>query len=303
MSRSSPLIAGRYSGEEITFAIAKSGGPHLVIEDRIPGGASAGAWRARDDEGRTLVLKVLIGEDHEERVRFQATHLPTLAARGVPVPNIRGSGSIGPDASYLFYPFMPGVPPDTINDHLLSQIFELVEIQAEARIEAPKRDWSKWMHGVLYEGTPGWWDLVSATSSEAALLCERLRDWLAPYEGVVLSSPDFIHGNFHPGQLLVEDDRITGIVDWDHFAIGSRAIDLGSLMVAWRVIARFGATDLAEGGSHLLSERVRSLTGEAGLRQIAGYHVLAGCWFYRRDPKQFDVWASAGFDVLMELGE
>lgn len=304
MSQSSPLIADRYSIEEITSAIVASGGPPLVVTGRIPGGASAGAWHATDDSGRTLVLKVLIGEDHQERVRFQATHLPTLAARGLPVPRIKEWGLLDDsDATYLVYSFVPGSTAETIDESLLAQILELVELQAEARTGSPKRDWSPWMHGVLFEDWADWWPLVSETSSEGALLCEQIRAWVDASKGLVLPSPDFIHGNFHQGQVLVEDGRITGIVDWDHLAIGSRAIDLGSLLVAWYVLRRLEVPDLAQDGNRILMERVHSLTGEAGLRQITGYHVLAGCWFWRRDRNRFPVWVDAGLGLLAELSE
>jgi hypothetical protein len=45
----------------------------------------------------------------------------------------------------------------------------------------------------------------------------------------VLDGDDAVHFDFHPGNLLAERGRITGVVDWDAAARGDRRLDLVTL--------------------------------------------------------------------------
>lgn len=199
MSESSTMIAGRFSREEIAATVAASGGPPLAIGERIPGGES-GAWYATDGRDGEFVLKILTGQDHTERISFQVAHLPTLASRGYPVPEITGYGPLDDSASYLLYPFIPSKPAETIDKSLLADIFDLVELQANANIDAPKRNWSLWMQGVLFEDWEDWWGLVSLTSRQAQKLCETLKAWVEPAKGQPVPSGDFYPRQLSPGE-------------------------------------------------------------------------------------------------------
>jgi aminoglycoside phosphotransferase (APT) family kinase protein len=49
------------------------------------------------------------------------------------------------------------------------------------------------------------------------------------------SRPCFIHRDYHPGNTLWEDGRLTGVVDWTGGSWGPRGVDLGHMRVnlAW----------------------------------------------------------------------
>jgi aminoglycoside phosphotransferase (APT) family kinase protein len=40
---------------------------------------------------------------------------------------------------------------------------------------------------------------------------------------------DVVHGDLNLSNVLARDGAITGIVDWDHIGVGSRALDLTEL--------------------------------------------------------------------------
>jgi aminoglycoside phosphotransferase (APT) family kinase protein len=45
--------------------------------------------------------------------------------------------------------------------------------------------------------------------------------------------PRWVHGDLMPANLLVEDGRLTGVIDWEAFGIGDPAVDLA---VAWNTL-------------------------------------------------------------------
>ncbi|HTR91780.1 MAG TPA: phosphotransferase [Trebonia sp.] len=60
----------------------------------------------------------------------------------------------------------------------------------------------------------------------AGLLCTRIRDWLRPVWGLRLPPADFAHNDLNLSNILTDGERITGVIDWDEFGLGSRALDL-----------------------------------------------------------------------------
>jgi aminoglycoside phosphotransferase (APT) family kinase protein len=43
-----------------------------------------------------------------------------------------------------------------------------------------------------------------------------------------------VHGDLNLSNVLARDGVITGIIDWDHVGVGSRALDLTSLLFDWQ---------------------------------------------------------------------
>ena len=59
----------------------------------------------------------------------------------------------------------------------------------------------------------------------------RLLDWVHEVgaSGSVMIGDDLTHMDFHPGNVLVDAGRITGVIDWDGAARGDRHFDLVTL--------------------------------------------------------------------------
>jgi aminoglycoside phosphotransferase (APT) family kinase protein len=71
-------------------------------------------------------------------------------------------------------------------------------------------------------------DLIDVGAAEAAWRdARRVRPWSGPAV--------WIHGDLLAGNLLVQDGRLTGVIDWGEVGIGDPACDL---MVAWAVLPR-----------------------------------------------------------------
>jgi len=50
--------------------------------------------------------------------------------------------------------------------------------------------------------------------------------WLDARWPAAPASPSLCHGDFHPGNVLVEDMHLTGVIDWTNFALGHPEFDV-----------------------------------------------------------------------------
>jgi aminoglycoside phosphotransferase (APT) family kinase protein len=204
-----------------------------------------------------LILRILRPHQNPRQIRLEAAVQNALVAQGYPAPR---AALVETDASVLGGAFMlmerlPGRP--------LAQGFDVaVSGGAAGRVlrllaEAPRtleRIAARWgeMHARLHAlpvepiaaafeaaGVP-----VSAISFEgrlASLAAEierldlaRLRPvlaWLAAHQPGTPERLVLCHGDFHPLNILAEDGRVRGVLDWGNAAIGDAAFDVGSTIV------------------------------------------------------------------------
>jgi hypothetical protein len=68
-----------------------------------------------------------------------------------------------------------------------------------------------------------------------------------PGRGLRLPPTDFTHNDLHLSNVLTDGERITGVIDWDEFGLGTRALDLVVLgFDCYRTLAHL-ADDRREG--------------------------------------------------------
>ena len=79
---------------------------------------------------------------------------------------------------------------------------------------------------------------------------------------------------------MTDGARITGVVDWDEFGLGSRALDLVAL-----------ALDCERRGDHaaadLLLARAGQVAGRDGLRCLVSYRAVGGLAFYTQEREAY----------------
>jgi Phosphotransferase enzyme family len=98
---------------------------------------------------------------------------------------------------------------------------------------------------------------VAAYSARTAALLA----WARSLDADALPGDDLVHVDFHPGNILVDRGRISGVVDWDGAGRGDRRLDLVTLR-------------------YDLELRAPALAGEldAYLRRTVPAAVLRLCW-------------------------
>jgi aminoglycoside phosphotransferase len=246
------------------------GEPVRVGAPMTPGWSSRTTWAAHGERSGPLVVKARLGDGGDQKTAWTAARLPLLGARGYPVPTILWHGPARDAWHLIVQNRLPGRPlteldARLLDNGLLDQVLALVGRQAEAGIGADDRDFTDYIANVLFDD----WDEVWADAGRAAgPLCARIRRWLEPVWGLRLPPADFAHNDLNLSNVLTDGARITGVVDWDEFALGSRALDL--------VVP---ALDLEELGRPAAADRflaaAASAAGPAGLRCLLSYRALA----------------------------
>jgi aminoglycoside phosphotransferase (APT) family kinase protein len=221
----------------------------------LAGGASREIW-AFSVDGRELVLRrdpatqgTAAGPfpgDRVAAVRAEAAVLEAAAKAGVPVPALHGhgDGGPGPDGSpgvggpYLLMEYLDG---ETIPRRLLRD-----ERWARARSALPGQLGQALarIHAVPVDGLPlelddplarlrEWYDGFGEPRPAIELVLRRLA--VNPPPPV---PPRLVHGDFRNGNLMVGEEGLVAVLDWERAALGDPVRDLGWLCVkAWR----FGA--------------------------------------------------------------
>jgi aminoglycoside phosphotransferase (APT) family kinase protein len=233
-----------------------------------PGWSSRTTWAAYGERSGPLVVKARCGERAYEKTAWCVARLPLLAARGYPVPVIIWHGTVRGQWHVTVQNRLPGHPVTALDGRLLDEVLRLVERQADAAIPADDRDFTGYVANVLFDDWDQVWADAERAGAAAGALCARIRRWLRPVWGLRLPPADYAHNDLNLSNILTDGQQITGVVDWDEFALGSRALDLVVLALDCQ---QGGAADAA---GRLLG-RAASIAGDGGLRCLVGYRALA----------------------------
>jgi hypothetical protein len=260
-------------------------------------------WAAEAEGIGELVVKVRLGDRADEKTRWCAENLPLLGARGYPVPEILWDGLLDAEWYVVVLRRLPGAPLRALDAPFLDAVLELVELQADAGIEAGGRNFAEYQALVLFDGWDRVWRDAERASPQARALCARLRRWLRPVWGYRLPARDFAHNDLNLTNVLSDGTAITGVVDWDEFALNSRAADLTALAFDCERLAAGGSPASAVAVGRLLG-RVLEIAGEDGLRCLVSYRAIGhvSACARRREQEGLEESIGAAGRVLDRLG-
>jgi aminoglycoside phosphotransferase len=263
-----PEIAARLTRE--------LGEPVRAAQPLTPRKQSRMTWAARAGRTGELVVKIRYGDRAAEKTQWCAAHLPPLAARGYPVPAIRWHGLLDDKWHVMVQNRLPGRPLTSLDGPLLDEALRLVERQADAGLPAGPRDFTGYVANVLFDD----WDEVWADAARACPaggpLCARVRRWLRPVWGLRLRPTDYANNDLNLSNILTDGRQLTGVVDWDEFGLGSRALDLTTLAFDCTGLGDYAAADR-------LLDRAAEIAGPDGLRCLVSYQALAGLAYWTRE--------------------
>ncbi len=240
-------------------------------------------WAALAGGTGPIVVKVREREEGRaaEKANWCAAHLPALGERGYPVPTILWHGMISADWHLTIQNRLPGRPLTALDGPMLDAALRLVEMQAGAAMPAGDRDFAGYVANVLFDDWDEVWADAPRACAAAGPLAARLRRWLQPVWGLRLPPADYTHNDLNLSNILSDGVRITGVVDWDEFALGSRALDLVVL-----------AVDCERGRDHTAADRLLAraseVAGEDGLRCLISYRAIAGLAHFTLERQAYE---------------
>jgi aminoglycoside phosphotransferase (APT) family kinase protein len=211
----------------------------------VEGGYDTSIYRfqlegASDELAKPLILRVFTGSS-PNRAAFESLVQGVVAGVGYPAPRVyftcTDEAVLG--AGFLIMELMPGRPMTELPEEMLPGMM------AEAHLHLHSIDPS-----AIREAFES-----SGFSSNRVLFDSRFRwlkeraeerdyDWLKNgFKWIDRNRPEELdrlvicHGDFHPLNILVEDGRVSGVLDWPGFLIGEPAYDVGTTVFLGQVAA------------------------------------------------------------------
>ncbi|MDX6262656.1 MAG: hypothetical protein QOH84_4344 [Kribbellaceae bacterium] len=212
----------RLDAEQVLGELNRRPGVRLILEGPCPGG-QVGAAYVRWDDGRQSVLKWRPSTRLLTMQQGPLKVVEVLRAAGYPVPATELAVQVG-DSVVTVQELLPGKPIERLDDSGLDQALALNELQAGQLAGHP---------GVpnpdlyLREDGPGF--CLHGPLREFSSRSKVLDEWITGIDTGFLAGDDAVHLDFHPGNLLAVDGRLTGVIDWDGAARGDRRLDLVTL--------------------------------------------------------------------------
>jgi aminoglycoside phosphotransferase (APT) family kinase protein len=251
--------------ESLLERINERHGAGFRFRGRCEGGENEGAYSVVDAAGAPFVLKWHRRPDRLgglERARRITDH---LRSRGAPVPSYHLMGALPDGMAYWLQTALHGAPAHDLNPNHVQPLLAINDLQAGEALSA-EQDWSAYVRAVVFAGESGWADSLKQHSVDTRAILARLRRLVAGQETYPLRTDDIAHGDMGLGNVLVEGDGVTGIIDWDAAGCGDRALDLSKLLYsAYR----------NEPVRRQLQEQIAALSGREALDIYLAYNILA----------------------------
>ena len=248
---------------ELADRLATVLGAERVTDLRVlTGGASRATW-AFSADGRPLILRTGPPDDVHAGMELEAAALRRAAAAGAPVPQILAADDSGATVGdpYLICDFIGGETivrkiartlDDTARARLLDQC-----AQALAAIHRADPDGI----GLSTADPLAQWRTQLDEMGDTTAVFEYAFRWLEQHRPA-RTPPVLVHGDFRMGNLIVDEDGLAAVLDWELTHIGEALDDLAWFCIrAWR----FGAPrELGAGGLGSIEDFVAAYESAGG---------------------------------------
>ncbi len=149
--------------------------------------------------------------------------------------------------------------PDANQGERLAAFFEALHAPAPA--DAPHNPY----RGVsLNDRAQTFTDRLAKLRDQTGILDQRVHElWSDSLAAPNDTAPTWIHGDLHPRNVLIENGRLTGVIDWGDLAGGDRACDLAAV---WLLLPQLQSRRRAMAACRSVSE--------ASWRRARGWALL-----------------------------
>jgi aminoglycoside phosphotransferase (APT) family kinase protein len=218
---------------------------HSLLLDQHPGFAQlpiqqvdAGWDNAMFRLGNRLAVRLPRRAAVASLITHEQTWLPQIASRltlPVPVPVRKGRPALGYPWHWSILPWLPGVCADHSDlNSIEGSRFGLFlrSLHTAAPPEAPRNP----VRGVPLTQRAATLEprIQRLIASTAVITPQVLQLWQDALAAPIDVSPTWLHGDLHHRNILIEDRRISGIIDWGDITSGDCATDLASI---WMLFA------------------------------------------------------------------
>lgn len=219
--------------EEVINKINTDHGTKYELINRFSTG-EWGAYRIGEPGEKARVLKFFLNLQDTNIVDADPDLAKEIANRlrslGYPTPKYFQTGRLYKEGLYWVQEELPGEP--LWKDPTVEQVEELLSFLKLQRNQAvsEKQNLSEFVKAVVFKGEFGKVAKLRVYSSETRKLLNQVMKLAEGLEDLPLSNKDIVHGDFSYHQAMVENGKITGIIDWEEAGCGDWLIDLTRLI-------------------------------------------------------------------------
>jgi aminoglycoside phosphotransferase (APT) family kinase protein len=204
-------------------------GGTYVLARPLPGGFQSGAWLIEDDTGRQAVLKWTPDRRWAEQIQRASRAVALVRRRGYPTPAWLAVGVTGSGSGYQVQEYAPGRPREYLTEDTARRAVDVLELQRDLDPDR-ERSWSEYVTSKLSDEWTSVISEVSATGAAGAELTGHASRLLSRYELPVFPQADLVHGDFRLGNLLFDEDAVSGVIDIEALGSGTRVFDYATLL-------------------------------------------------------------------------
>ncbi len=189
-----------------------------------------GAFVVIDALNKKWVLKWADGAHNLPWMQGAKTVTDVLGSIGYPAPSYLLIGKM-PEGIYSIQSMLPGVPIRELTATLLPHLYELNRLQV-GRAIAGRNDWHQEVVKTVLVGGDGYCLHASLEhhSQDSADLLRALQRLVMRYQDEPHRTNDIVHGDFQHSNILIQDERVSGVVDWDGWYAGDCSFDIATLL-------------------------------------------------------------------------
>jgi len=197
-------------------------------------GGEWGAFRIAESGKAPVVLKYYPDISENSFIDPDPNLAPLITTRllelGCPVPKYIFTGTLEPNGLYWIQEELLGKPlSQDPSVEQVKKMLSLIDLQKNQAVST-KQNWSRIAREVVFANKFGWCESLKSFSNETAELVDMMLNATKGLENLELPTSDIVHGDFSYRQVMVENDQIVGIIDWQEAGCGDLAIDLSRLV-------------------------------------------------------------------------
>lgn len=195
---------------QVLSEINQKAGTNWEIDSQLAGGLLAGAWKIRD-KSHHAVLKL---HDPASTVPYNpdASRLvEQIRQQGYPTPKWLATGVTKSGINYAIQELAPGKSLPKLDTEAANIIIDLVKLQRKIKMETDL-NWSKYMRDHVMLEHPSHTRLTTAGGVVSEALQKSL-NLAAPYVDSQLVEHEMVHGDLSLSNIMVDDGRLSGVVD------------------------------------------------------------------------------------------
>jgi hypothetical protein len=221
------------NAEQAVALLRETTGDSYELVGRLSGGETGAHEVRRGPDQERMVLKWETDPDSQglrregvvltERLRTEADW---------PVPRQRIVES--PGCLLVLQSFMTGSPIRLLTPELTDQLLQLHVKRLGLGDDDGGELWAQRLIRTLVEGGRTYCrhESLRCFDARTAALVEEIETFGAGVEPDDFRARDIMHWDFHLGNLLAQDDRLSAVVDTDFCAVGDAAFDLVALALS-----------------------------------------------------------------------